>query len=75
MPSRTFTLGLVRFELPPGVTLLAYASAMLDATAAGLGRAVRTLAHVRYKYTCVQSREQAQSTIKIGSERLRWNQT
>ena len=43
----TFTLGLVRAEGPPGVALLAHASVMLGATAAGLGRAVRTLAHVR----------------------------
>ena len=50
--TRTFTLGLVRAEGPPDVALLAHASAMLGATAAGLGRAVRTLAHVHYKYTC-----------------------
>ena len=47
MQARTFTLGLVRAEGPPGVALLAHASVMLGATAAGLGRAVRTLAHVR----------------------------
>ena len=44
--TRTFTLGLVRAEGPPDVALLAHASVMLGATAAELGRAVRTLAHV-----------------------------
>ena len=41
----TFTLGLV--EGPPGVAPLAHTSTILGATAAGLGRAVHTLAHVR----------------------------
>ena len=49
---RTATLGLVLAEGPPGVALLAHASVMLGATAAALGRAVRTLAHVRCKHTC-----------------------
>ena len=44
--ARTFTLGLVRAEGPPGLALLAHASVMLAATGAGLGRAVWTLAHV-----------------------------
>ena len=44
--ARTCTLGLVRAEGPPGVALLAHASVMRGATAAGLGRAVRTYAHV-----------------------------
>ena len=43
----TFTFGLVCAEGPPGVARLAHASAMLGAIAAGLGRAVHTLAHVR----------------------------
>ena len=50
--ARTFTLGLVLAEGPPGVALLAHASVMLGATAAGLGRAVRTLAHIHCKRTC-----------------------
>ena len=49
---RTATLGLVLAEGPPGVALLAHASSIRGATAAGLGRAVRTLAHVACKYTC-----------------------
>ena len=43
---RTFTLGLVLAEGPPGVALLAHVSVMLGATAAGLGLAVQTLACV-----------------------------
>ena len=54
LQARTFTLGLVRAEGPPGVALLAHASVMLGATAAGLGRAVRTLAHVSCICTCEQ---------------------
>ena len=45
-PARTFALGLVRAEGPPGVALLAHVSSIRGATAAGLGRAVRTDAHV-----------------------------
>ena len=72
---RTVTLGLVLAEGPPGVALLAHASVMLGATAAGLGRAVHALAHVRCKYTCEQLCEQAQSTIMIRSQRFGSNQT
>ena len=43
----TFTLGLVLAEGPPFVALLAHVSIMLGATLAGLGLAVRALAHVR----------------------------
>ena len=43
---RTATLGLVLAEGPPGVALLAHASSIRGATAAGLRRAVRTDAHV-----------------------------
>ena len=43
----TFTLGLVLADGPPGVARLAHVGIMLGATAAGLGRAVHTLAHVR----------------------------
>ena len=49
---RTFTLGLVRAEGPPGLALLAHVSVIRGATAAGLGRAVHALAHVRCKCTC-----------------------
>ena len=52
LQARTCTLGLVRADGPPGVALLAHASVMLGATAAALGRAVRTVAHVRCKHTC-----------------------
>ena len=72
---RTFTLGLVRAEDPPGVALLAHASVMLGATAAGLGLAVRTLAHVRCKYTCERLSEQTQTKINIRSHWLGSNQT
>ena len=58
----------------PWVALLAHASVMLGATAAALGRAVRTLAHVPYRHICERLCEQTQTTIKIGSQRLGWNQ-
>ena len=45
----TFTLGLIRAKGPPGVALLAHVSVIRGTTAAGLGRAVRTLAQVRCK--------------------------
>ena len=61
----TFTLGLVVTEGPPGLALLAHVSVMLGATAAGLGLAVQTLAHVRCKCTCEQSCEQTRTTITI----------
>ena len=66
--ARTFTFGLVRAEGPPGVALLAHVSVMLGATGAALGRAVRTLAHVRCKCTGEQLCEQTQTTIIIGSQ-------
>ena len=46
LQARTFTLGLVLVEGPPGVALLAHISSVRGATAAGLGLAVRTQAHV-----------------------------
>ena len=45
----TFTLALVLADGPPGVAFLAHVSTVLGAIAAGLGLAVRTLAHVRCK--------------------------
>ena len=63
MQARTFTLGLVRAEGPPGLALLAHVSSIRGATAAALGRAVRTLAHVRCRHICEQLREQKQTTI------------
>ena len=66
--ARTFTLGLVRAEGPPGVALLAHASVMLGATAAGLGLAVHTLAHVRCKCTCGRVCTQTQTTIITRSQ-------
>ena len=47
----TFTLALVLAESPAGVARLAHVSAVLGAAAAGLGLAVRTLAHVRCEHT------------------------
>ena len=73
--ARTFAVGLVRTEGPPGFAVLAHVSSIRGATAAGLGRAVRTLAHVRCKCTCETLREQTQTTIMIGSLRLGSNQT
>ena len=64
----TFTLGLVRAEGPPVLALLAHASVMLGATAAGLGRAVRALAHVRCKRICETLREQTWTTITARSQ-------
>ena len=63
LQGRTFTLGLVRADGPPGVALLAHVSIMLGAIAAGLGRAVRTLAYVRCKYTREQLCAQTQAII------------
>ena len=73
--ARTFTLGLVRADGPPGGALLTHVSTVLGTTSAGLGSAVRTLAHVRCKCTCgqlcgqlcEQSCEQTQTTIIIRS--------
>ena len=45
----TFTLGLVLADSPPAVAILAHVCTMLGAAAAGLGRTVRTLAHVDWK--------------------------
>ena len=59
LQARTFTLGLVRAEGPPGVARLAHASAMLGAITAGLGLAVRTHAHVRCNITCAVTTETA----------------
>ena len=67
MQARTFTLGLVRAEGPPGLALLAHASVMLGATGAALGRAVDTLAHVRCRHICEQSCEPTHTTIIIRS--------
>ena len=55
------TLSLVRADDPPGVALLAHVSVMRGATAAGLGLAVRTLAHVRCKRMREQLCEQTQT--------------
>ena len=52
------TLGLVLADDPTGLALLAHVSSIRGATAAGLGRAVRTLAHVRCKCTGGQLCEQ-----------------
>ena len=68
LQARTFTLGLVRAEGPPSVALLAHASVMLGAIAAGLGRAVHTLAHVRCKCTCGRLCTQTQTTIITRSQ-------
>ena len=68
LQARTFTLGLVHADGPPGVALLAHVSIMLGAIAAGLGLAVRTLAHVRCKYTRERLCEQTQTTIIIRSQ-------
>ena len=65
---RTRTLGLVLAEGPPGVALLAHASVMRGATAAGLGLAVHALAHVRCKRICEQLCEQTQTMIMIGAQ-------
>ena len=68
MHVRTFTLGLVLADGPPGVALLAHVSSIRGATAAGLGLAVRTLApHVACKCTCEQLCEQTQTTVTIRS--------
>ena len=67
LQARTVTLGLVLADGPSGVALLAHVSAMLGATAAGLGLAVRTLAHVRCKHTCERC-EQAQTTVITRSQ-------
>ena len=53
--SPTFTLGLVLADGPPGFAFLAHVSTMLSATAAGLGFAILTLAHVRCKHKWVMS--------------------
>ena len=71
MYSRTFTLGLVLAEGPPGVALLTHVSVMRGATAAGLGLAVQTLAHVACKYTCEQLCEQTRTTTIIRHRQLR----
>ena len=63
----TFTLGLVLAEGPPGVALLTHVSAIRGATAAGLGLAVRALAHVACKRTCEKLCEQTQTTITMRS--------
>ena len=68
LQARTFTLGLVLADGPPGVALLAHVSVMLGATAAGLGLAVRTLARVRCKHTCEHLCEQAQTTVITRSQ-------
>ena len=69
----TFTLGLVVTEGPPGLALLAHVSVMLGATTAGLGRAVRTLAHVRCKRICEELCEPTQTVTRTRSQRLRWS--
>ena len=66
--TRTFTLGLVLAEGPPGVALLTHANTILGATAATLGLAVHTLARVHCEHACEQLCEQAQTTVITRSQ-------